>query len=213
MTRDEAVARVHLLLGNRSDQATNIQNALQDVQARLEREDTLPWFLRTEISSTTTTVSEERVAVPTDFLAEWEDDALWYFNSAATDPEDVWVKLQKAENDLLRAKYPGSGAPKAYSLDGMNYRIFPTPDDVYTLKQIYYAADTVLTTNITNGWLTNLSELLIGMAGQEVGFPLGLSETRINRFRELESNGRTRLIRKNLELAMTNRGFQIGGPD
>lgn len=213
MNRDTARARIQFGLGRRTDLADEINDSLQDVQVRLEQEDALPWFLRTEISSTTTTAAEERVGVPSDFLAEWEDDALWYFNDTASEPEDVWTKLQKSETDLLRAKYPGSGTPKAYSLDGTYFRIFPTPDAVYTLKQIYFAADQVLSTNIENKWLKYVPELLIGIVGQEMGVPIGLSAARFERFRQLESEGRTRIRRKNLQLELANRPLLIGGPD
>ncbi len=176
MLRDEAISRIQRRLGFRSDLVSAITEAIQDAQMRAEDSPTLPWFLITEVSSITTTIGEERVQLPSDFLREYEDDALYYFNAAATDDADKWVELPKDDLDFLRRKYPGSGAPKAYTIAGDYFRIFPTPDAVYTLKSMYYQADLVLTDNVENLWLKHAPFMLINDAGNEIAADIGNKE-------------------------------------
>ena len=165
MLRADVVARIQRKLGFRDDQETNIINALQDAQLKLERRPLLPWFLRTEISSVSTVSGEERVGLPTNFLREDEESALWYFNGTATDDADKWTELIKDDLSVLRNAHPGEGPPTNYAISGNYYRIFPTPDDIYLLKQIFMGKDTVLDTNIENEWLKYASDLMIGLAG------------------------------------------------
>lgn len=172
MTRDEMVARIQRLLAFRSDKSLEIQAAIIDAQNRLEQGQFLPWFLKTEVASISTVSGEERVPLPTEFLREDEDGALWYYNGAATNAEDVWRELRKGFLDQLRAEYPGEGAPCAYYLDYCYFRIFPTPDDAYTLKMRFFKEDAKLTTNFENKWSKLAPELLVGMAGFEIASAL-----------------------------------------
>ena len=137
MTRDEAVTRIQRTLGFTTANTTEIRDALQDSQVELERSAELPWFLLSEVASISTVKDEERILLPTDFLREWEDDALWYFNGTADLDADKWVPLTKDDIQFLRGHRPSTGPPpEAYAIDGLYFRIFPTPDAVYTLKQI-----------------------------------------------------------------------------
>ena len=227
MTRDEVVARVQRGCGNRTGLELAIQEYIRDIQVELENEAELPWFLRTEISSVNTVVDEERVAKPQDFLAEWEDDALWFYDTAPEPGFPKWLKLEKAELDGLRQDsfklYTSLGEdpanpvsivkPRAYAFDGFYFRIFPTPDKVYQLRMIYYAADTVLTTNIENKWLKYVPEIFVGMAGQRIGSDINLSDKRMARFVAEEDRGRRRILAKNVGLQMDNRQILMGGAD
>ncbi len=216
MTRDEAVSRIQLKLGFRSDQAVNIQNALQDKQRLVEQRPELPWWLVTEVSSISTVVAEERVQLPTDFLREYEDpaggDQLWYFNGSAADVEDVWRVLVKHDMETLRDAYPGTGSPRVYALTGDYFRIGPTPDAIYTLKMMYYKQDTVLTSNIENGWLKHFPEILIGRAGVELGEPLRDAQA-IEFFRNQYLIAEDMLDRAIESRAHVNRRYIMGGVD
>jgi len=169
MTRDEAVAQIQQRMGFHTGLASEIQTALQQAQQQLEHGEELPWFLKSEYATINTVADEERVVVPTDFLRELEDDEwLYHYDAAALLPEDEHIPLEKVPPLEGRWRYPGSGAPKLYSLDKDYIRIFPTPDDIYTLKMQYYKQDAVLSSNIENEWLKHRPFILIGLAGMHV---------------------------------------------
>lgn len=229
MLRDAAVSRVLLGCGNRS--GANLEAAVRDyfldIQDELEQEPELPWFLRTEITSSETVPDEERVAPPTDFLAEWEDDALWFFDTAPEPGFPQWRALQKAEMDGIRQDayklYTSSGddpanpttivKPMAYAFDGRYFRISPVPDKIYQLRMIYFKKDQTLATNIENLWLKYAHDIFIGAAGQRLGEDLGISDRRMLRFGQMETRGRQRTYAKTVELQTTNRQIIMGGAD
>lgn len=165
MTRDEAVGQIQQILGFRTDLVTEIQNALIFQQNELEHEPQLPFFLLAETLTLTCTAHTERMAMPTGFLREWEEDGL-YVMEPDSDPV-TWLKLDKDEPKYLRTALQelGEAIPVAYAYDDTSYLLFPTPDVQYTFRQIYYKSEPVLSSNITNKWLTNLPYLLIGRAG------------------------------------------------
>ena len=215
MKREEAVTQIQRILGFRTDLSTECINALQDAQVELEsRADLRPWFLLTDPTATflSTTKDVETVALPSDFLEEYEGDALFYFDSAAAD-EDKWTPLAKDDIPFLRKELSGSDTPLAYALVGTTLHIFPTPDAVYTLRQSYYKADSVLTTNIENDWLKYAPQLMIGTAGG-LFLDVGLRDAKAAaKFADLEARGADRLMRENESRKHTNRRYQMGGVD
>lgn len=204
MTRDDAVTRIQRILGFRTDKATEIQDSLKDTQVELEGSPFLPWFLLTEVSTASTANAEERVGLPTGFLREYEEDALYYFNS-----DDEFVLLVKDDISFLRGSYPGEGEPKAYALDDEYYRIFPTPDAVYKLKQIFYKADAVLSSNVENLWLKHAHDLMIGEAGLKQT-PLLNPESRVE-FTRLSNKGFQRLLNNTEARMHAHRRYVMGG--
>src|SRR5690349_7714799 len=153
MTRDEGVAMIKQVLGFRTGLDSTIVSNMVYCQTRLEAGITRPQFLVSEDSFTTTTADEPRILLPTDFLAETEQAVLKY--RPDTWPDDPEVPLTKDLYDVLFNNYreAENGPPEAYSRLGNYFYIFPTPDDVYTIRMIYYKRDTVLTSNVENGWL------------------------------------------------------------
>jgi hypothetical protein len=196
----------------RTNLDSEIIDALQDAQVELERGPTLPWFLEAEVSSISTVSGEERVKLPSDFIREWDDDPLWYYNASAADVGDVWVPLAKDELEILRETYPGSGAPLGYNLDAKYFRLFPTPDAIYVLKMIYYKHDQVLSTNIENLWLEHYPLLLVGMAGGAL-----TSGTRdkdgITLFAKMEIKNRRIMIIDTEARTHASKRYVMGGPD
>lgn len=165
VTRDEAVTIIKGRLGRPSDTTidTLIINEMKLAQTQAERDKVLPWFLLTEISDASATINEQRLKVPTDFLREFGEGALWHFDDSA-DP--TWTDLTKEEFDYLRQRYStASGAPVSYALVGSYFRLFPTPDQAYTMKMLYYAQDEVLSTDIENQWLKEAPGILISRTG------------------------------------------------
>ena len=212
MTRDEAVTEIQNTLGFRTDKSTEIVTALKNAQVKLEKGAVLPWFLLTEVASEPTVNAEERVAIPSDFIREWEEDPLWFFVAGTGGDDDAWVELAKEDLAFLRDKYPGKGAPIAYALDALYYRIFPTPDAAYTLKHIYYKNDTVLSSNVTNLWLTHFPHLMIGEAGRL--FAPGLRDKdAVRQFQEWAAEGRREMLVGNEAGMNSSRRYVMGGVD
>lgn len=214
MTRDEAVSRIQRGLGFYTMRSTEIIDELKLAQEMLEDREELPKFLLSEISSISTTADEERVPFPSDFLAEYDGDALWYYNSSAEQDKDKWVKLKKDYLDELRttASLAGSGAPQAYSRDGLYFRIFPTPDDAYPLKMMYFKTDTVLDTNVENKWLAKVPLLLIGIAGKAIASAMH-DQGAVTAFADMEARGEARWLETIVNDEMEGLEPVIGGAD
>lgn len=209
MDRSAAVIRVQRILAFKTTLSSEIIDALQDTQVELERDPFLPWFLISEVTSASTVDGEERVALPTGFIREYEDDALWYFDGTAA-VDEQWSELVKDDIQFLRGLHPGEGKPQAYALDELYFRIFPTPDDAYTLKTIFYKADTTLSTDVENAWLQYAHELMIGEAGLKLAVPLRDREAEV-RFERMASRGRNRLITETEARAGEGRRYVMGG--
>ena len=212
MLRDAAVDRIQEKLGFRTDQATRAVTALQDAQLKLERRPLLPWFLLTEVASVTAEANEERVGLPSNFLREYEEDALWLFNTTATEPADEWTELIKDDLSVLRNAHPGTGDPIKYSLTGLYFRLFPTQTEDKTLKLIYYKQAEVLSTNIENEWLKYASDLMIGMAGKDVATVLRDADA-IAVFKDMITEGQAQLIIDTEARQHENTRYIIGGLD
>jgi len=165
MNRDTAVASIARALGNRTDQNDNIVAEMQVQQVRLEQDTRLnPWWLESEMSTASTTASEERVAVPANWTAQYELGGMWIYDPATGVGDET--ELYKYDIDDLKRTYGNTeGRPKGYARTGLYYRFVPIPDQVYTLRQLYYKKDTVLSSNVSNGWLTYAPELLIARTG------------------------------------------------
>ena len=209
MTRDEAVNRIQVLLGFRTDLVTVIQNALLDAQVEIEMEPELPWFLQTEVAFSPTVDGEERKELPDDFIKEIDEDALWLYQAELEDDEQ-WTPLIKEDISLLRRKLPASGPPRAYAIDGRYFRLFPKPDGVYILKLMYFAKDDTLTTNIENRWLKYAPSILIGVAGKKVA-SAARDTTAHAEFADMETKGRVLLYNYTVAREEEGRRRIMGG--
>jgi hypothetical protein len=171
MTRDEAVIDVQTVLGFKKVHAEKIIHLFQKYQTELELATVKPWFLLSEDSVFNTTAGENRVPLPSDFLQEYEDGALWYTPTDTLEPE---VKLYKEFPDHLQKKYPrtASGFPTSYALIGKYFVMYPTPAEAYPIRMRYYAKAELLSTDIENAWLRHVPNLLIGRAGAELAASL-----------------------------------------
>jgi hypothetical protein len=212
MTKSEAVEQVKMLLGFRRSLDSDIVTQLSLAQRYLELGPTIPWFLLAEVNSTITTVGGRRIVVPEDFIREYEEGALWY----APDGENE-VALTKDDNDYLMDYYgtTAEGEPKAYSLDGKYFKIYPLPDDEYTVKLLYYKHDTPISTLVDDAtclWLTNAPDCIIGRAGFMLATGLG-NKIAMEAFKSLEATGRVTLYNENESRKHVNRTYQIGGPE
>lgn len=171
MNRGQVIALIGKRLGNRTDLGADILIEMDLAQATaLERNGRIvPWFLETEIASAPTTPGDERLPIPTDFAMEKETGGLFIYDaSLGTEP---WVKLTKDDYDALLAEFQDQQTrPKKYSLGGQYFRLKPTPDAVYTVKQIYFATVTapslLANDNTDNLWLRYAPDLMIAVVAK-----------------------------------------------
>ena len=211
MTRDEGVVLIKQVLGFRNNLDATIVTNMKFAQIRLERSPTKPWWLVSEDSFTTTSATEERIAVPLDFLEEVDQAVLKY---VPDDPDADEVDLEKDEYDVLRKNFRGKvpGPPEAYALVGGYFRLFPTPDAVYTIRQIFYQDDATLDSNIENGWMKWNPMLLLGLAGGTLAVSLRDTIAKME-FSAWEAEGRLLMPRMNIAREMANMDMQVGGPN
>ena len=120
--------------------------------------------------------------------------------------------LIKDELETLRQDLPGSGRPIAYALDDSYFRIFPTPDEAYVLKMIYYKADDLLTSNIENLWLKHIPWLMIGLAGAPIAAGLR-DKNAVSVFAALEQKHSRLMIRNTEARRHEGRRYVMGGAD
>ena len=118
-----------------------------------------PWFLETR-GTLATVAGEEAVALPTDFLDLREDSRVWVQNS-----EGAWKVVTRGHTEDLRSKYINAegGLPKGYDLLGSEMLLGPVPDEIYTLRFLYYKKTTAPADNsnqATNEWIVNAEDLV-----------------------------------------------------
>jgi hypothetical protein len=215
MTRDEARAEVQKVLGYRNDKQAEIEFLLLHQQKEMEHQPTLPWFLREETLTMTSVAGDERMALPAGFLKEWQDDPMRIRVVDDTTGLFVWRKLSKDTPEYLRDTLQSAGTPgipQAYNRDAVSFILYPTPDDIYTFRMIYYKEDAPLTSDIENKWLKNLPYLLIGLAGMRVS---GASRDKeaMQTFGMMVQEGSARINNWNTELDEAGARPVVGGPD
>ena len=212
MRRDEAVDLLMGRLGSRNHAATR-QDAINEmvyVQTNLlEGDPTLPWFLLSESTQTTTTIDEERVALPSDFLQEWEEGALYI----VTDDGDT-VGMVKDDWDRIKARVTGSGQPEYYAIGGNYFFLRKVPNKAYTLIMRYYAREASVAGtygaavdtdgNIENNWLKWASDWFIAETGIIIARQYLQSEPMLKLFVEQRAVAKKRLVDKDTIMQETN---------
>lgn len=209
MLRDAVITLLNYRLGNRTDLTERMILEMDYVQAfTLEGTGSfIPWFLASEMTTTTVGGGEERIQLPSDFLGEMEDQALWLYDADSITP---YKKLIKRDYDLLVEKYIDSGIPAQYAISGDYFLIKPTPNDTYTIKMRYYASDISVTTgNIENKWLKHAADMLMAETGVRMAMHIRNSSLRAE-FAEEAERARQRVYVKHESLRHTNRIYGMG---
>jgi hypothetical protein len=136
-------------------------------ETELEGGPILPWFLISEEASSVTPSdgSERRIAIPTDFIREVEENALW-----VVDSDGKRQFITKRPFDELMAKY-GSDAtgelPEFYALQGGYFHLFPITTLELPVKMNYFkrAATPTDSTGSENVWFKYAADLMIACGG------------------------------------------------
>lgn len=211
MLRDDATTLLLQRLGNRgaSEYQTIIESELRAVQTLLEDDATLlPWFLTVTNWVTASVTSNEVLALPDDFLQEVEEAPLQVYDPTVL----KWKILEKDDYDALVTAYDDepAGIPQKYALVGVEYRLFPTPDAIYPLRQIYFGRDTALNSNIENDWLKYASDLLLNRTGYQVA-SVHLQDTDLAMiFADATKVAKDRLWRMNESRMHVARNYMMG---
>jgi len=216
VTRDQAVDIIMARLVQRTDTSLRdkIIAELVRAQDQLERGSFLPWFLLSESSETSTTADEERVGLPSNFLREYEDGALYLVKS-----DGSWKELVKDDLDALRGLYPDNsktGEPRYYSLTGQYFILKPVPDKIYPLRMRYYKQDSSLagsygdSNNIENQWLRYSPELLVGMAGEVIAGQYVFNAQLAQQFGQMAAAARVALYRQDVARQEVNASRTMG---
>lgn len=178
MTRDQAIARMNRVMGQRPvghSLTAQYEDALREAQRDLEMGKTLPKFLLLEDQTLTLLVGEKSVALPADFLRVDDDNSLYYVADDShlqhyLTPYRYYRDAVIAVQSQQRPDQPAqtTDAPSIYTIRGSVIDFVTFADREYELTWNYYKKDTVLDNNDENLWLEHVPDLLWSQAGKLV---------------------------------------------
>jgi len=167
MTRNEAALRIQDRLGQRTGLLDMIYAEMRAAQDKLEQGVLLPWFLRTQEIYYNNTQAENDF--PQGFIRETDEGLYIHRRSGYTIPgEEVPLERNAYEALQTTEELRTPGLPRFYSFYGSTWRLYPRPDQPYSIVFTYYKKECVLTTDTTNNWLNYAGEYLIAEAGLRV---------------------------------------------
>jgi hypothetical protein len=138
----------------RTDLTTQIPLFIQMAENRLRRDLRIRPMLK--VVTTTTTSGDATIAIPSDFL-EMRDLHI--------EANPIHTLIYQNPSNFFRNTKAGTlsgGYPNNYTIMGSEFQFAPIPDATYTLKMVYYAAPTYLSsTNPSNAFLANCPDLLL----------------------------------------------------
>lgn len=206
MLRDQAVDLLMKRLGNSKDVSLRDDIIAEMVQAQatvLEGDVFHPWFLVTEEASSETTIGDERVELPDDFLSFWEYAGLYRYDDTLDDP---YVEMDREDWDLIKAHLNYSDTPTHYDATGKYLLLRPLADAVYPLRLWYIGRGADLSgtygdgNNIENVWLKWASDWLIGETGIIIASQyLQMPDAKVRGFSAQAARGRQRIKDLNVE--------------
>jgi hypothetical protein len=177
-----------------------------------------PWFLISEETYVDTVAGEERLAVPYDFLHEWEESVLYRFDTTATGTANPWIALKRDDWDVIRQAYTtvNGGVPKYYDISNQYFMLADTPDDAYSMRMRYFEQQPSLAgtygdaANIENNWLKHASDWFIGEVGLIIASQYLQSDTMEKLFSVQLQRGRKRVYDKDISMSESNKMRTMG---
>lgn len=211
MLRDKAVDLLMNRLGQRRSATTKDQiiGEMAFVQETLlEGNATQFWFTVKDSSGLATIVDTEAVALPSDFIQEYEEGALYI-----TKTDGALAEIGKEDWDVIaiHSQLLGTGLPTHYALEVDNILLKKTPDLVYLLQMKYHATQTSLagvygdSANVENNWLKYASDWFIAEVGMILAGQYLQSDKMVQMFQGQSQKALDRLIKKNTSIAEGNR--------
>ena len=165
----------------RTDLTTQIPLFIQLAENRLRRDLRIRPMLK--VVTTPTTAGDPTVALPSDFL-EMRDLHI--------ESSPIQTLVYQNPSNFYRntkASTADSGAPKFYTAMGSEFQFAPIPDSAYTLKMVYYASPSYLSSSVSsNVFLANTPDLLLYASLGEAE-PYLLNDARIVTWQGLYDRG------------------------
>ena len=211
MLRDAAVDLLMLRLGQRTN--TNLRGQIIGemvfVQENLmEGNATQFWFTLKDSSGLVTVADTETVTLPSDFMQEWEEGALYVTDASGSQKE---VKKADWDTIAIHTNLSGTGLPEFYSIDITNISLRKIPDVVYTLDIKYHGSQEDLSgvygdaANVENAWLKYASDWMIAETGMIIASQYLQSESMTAMFHAQSQIALDRLIKKNTAFEEANK--------
>jgi hypothetical protein len=136
----------------RSDLTAQIPTFIQFAETRLRRDLKIRQMLK--VVTTATTANDATISLPSDFL-QMRDIHLVTTPIQALNYVTPTVFYRNTDST-------SSGKPSKYTLLDTDFQLAPIPDSAYTVKMLYYAAPTFLSSlNTSNVFLANCPDLLL----------------------------------------------------
>jgi hypothetical protein len=167
----------------RTDLTTQIPDFITLAENRLRRDLRLRQMIK--VVTAPTTAGDSTVALPSDFL-EMRDIHI------ESNPIQT-VIYQNPSNFFRNSNVTTSGMPSYYTVTGSEFQFAPIPDSAYTLKMIYYAAPTYLSSSVSsNVFLATCPDLLLYASLGEAE-PYLMNDARVATWAALYDKGLTSL--------------------
>lgn len=202
MTESDVIKLVAYKLGNISGQDDVIKSAIYTEIEALEQGLFHPWFLLSENNYYTILEEERRVPVPADFLAEYEEGALFAFEG------EVPKVLTKKPQDWLRETYSYEGFPLHYALTNFYFRLYPQADIGTKLELLYYRK-TAAVKGDENPWLKEVGMLIVYAVC--VHMSLARKDKQVQAYQQFFQQEYSKMVARHTEREEANREAIFGG--
>jgi hypothetical protein len=165
----------------RTDLTTQIPLFIQLAENRLRRDLRIRPMLK--VVTTLTTASDPTVSLPSDFL-EMRDMHI--------ESSPIQTLVYQNPSNFYRntkASTVDSGAPRFYTVMGSEFQFAPIPDSAYTLKMVYYASPSYLSSSVSsNAFIANCPDLLLYASLGEAE-PYLMNDARVQTWASLYDRG------------------------
>lgn len=205
MDKQQLIKLTALRLGNVRGLDTMIDAEIDATVVRLENEPFHPWFLLSENNIYRTSAGENRVPVPDEFLAEYDDGAMYIKLE-----NGFWKPLPKMSQEEMMLEFQGEASmPRGYSLTNKYFRLFPTPDKEYELELLFYRRSVSIAG--TNAWYKEASDLVVYETASHI--LLARKDKRAQVMQGLADGQKQALMARHTEREESNRDGFLGGYD
>jgi hypothetical protein len=162
---------------------THITRAIQTAIKHYQRE---PFWFNNRIATFATVADQEYYSStdPADFENIVRIDAMSVANSTGS-----LAKMYGLENSLIEDVQDGTvtGIPKQYSRYANRIRLYPIPDDAYTITMRYiYKLDALSADTDTNAWVDECEELIRQAAKRVLCIDVLMADDMAARFATIE---------------------------
>jgi hypothetical protein len=219
MIRDAAVDLIMKRLGNQTNTSLRqdiINEMVQAQESVLEADVFHPWFLVSEESSSATTIADERVLLPSDFLALWDYAGLYRYDASLEDP---YIEMSRGDWDIIKGQFNYADKPTHWDISGNYLLMRPLADAAYPLRFWYIAKGSSLAGtygetgggNVENVWLKWASDWLIAETGMVIAEQyLQYTDPRVKVWEKAAAKGRQKLLVRNIEMAEAHKCRVMG---